>query len=217
MILARHLRCATLAQERTLEMLPHFPKSHKQMMEIREDKIWEGFYSASPVLRQIGFRAQREGKASTFQTEQGAIEQIDYKHTGSEIVYKPKDAEGMTVQEFIKIYQEPAREMGKKTVTALYEKIDKITQQTGNFVNSGRKPLSHDLFLDLIEKMPIDFDSSDQPRMPSLNAGSEMFAHLQQQIPKWHEDPAFLTRWKAILDKKREEFREREACRRLVD
>lgn len=187
------------------------------MMEVREDKIWEGFYSASPILRKIGFRAQREGKTSSFQTEQGKIEQIDFQKAGAGIEYRPKFAEGMTPDEFVKLHRDPAREMGGKIVGGLYEKLDKITQETGNVVNTGGKPLTHDLFLDLIEKMHIEFDEKGEPRMPSLNAGSEMFAHLQREMPKWHSDPVFQTRWKAIMDRKREDFREREACRRLVD
>jgi hypothetical protein len=63
------------------KMLPHFPKSHEQMAEIQAAKLWEGLYSVSPILSQIGMRPQSEGREGSFQDEEGNIKQIDYQQT----------------------------------------------------------------------------------------------------------------------------------------
>lgn len=198
-------------------MLPHFPKSHKQMTEIRDEKIWEGLFSVSPILSQIGMRPQREGRSSSFQDEQGNIRQIDYKLKSVPIQRKLEDARGMTIEDFIETAREPGIGMGKEMMRSLYEMLDKVTKETGNIVNLGGRPLTYELFLDLLEKIQFDFAQDGSPMWPSLNLGSEAHAHFQRVWPEWLKNPEFHARLKRIIDRKREEFYEREACRRLVD
>lgn len=198
-------------------MLPHFPKSYEQMTKLRDAKMWEGYYSASPILSQIRVRPQREGRSSSFQDEEGTIRQIEYKKTSVTTQRKLEEGKGMTFGEFCAAYSEPGREMGSQIVRGLFEKLDEVTEETGNKVDVGGGPITHDLFLDLIEKLQFDFTPEGVPMWPSLHLGSEAHAHFQRVWPEWLKNPEFLNRLKRILDRKREEFYEREASRRLVD
>ena len=99
----------------------------------------------------------------------------------------------------------------------LFEMLDKVTKETGNVVNCGGKPIDSTSFLDLLDKVQIDFTPEGIPHWPSFCSGSTMQAQLQEQFPKWLVDPAFQTRLGKIVERKREEFFERETCRRLVD
>jgi hypothetical protein len=195
-------------------MLPHFPKAHEQMTEVRNAQMFNGMYSVSPILSQIAVRAQREGRASSFQDEQGAIKQIDYKKISVSIQRKLEDARGLTPDEFIEAAREPGIGMGKEMMRGVWGMLDKVTQETGNVVNG---PLNHDLFLDLVEKVQFDFDRDGTPQWPSLHLGLEAYAKFQHKFPEWLKDPQFQTRLNRIMERKREEFYERETCRRLVD
>lgn len=198
-------------------MLPIFSQSHKQMIEIRDDKFWEGYYSVSPMLSQIGMRPQREGHQSSFQDEQGKIQEINYKKKTVTIQRKLEYARGMTIEEYIETAKEPGIGIGKETMRSIYEMLEKVTKETGNVVNLGDRPLTYDTFLDLLEKIQFDFTPDGTPRWPSLSLGSDAQAHLQRVWPEWIKDPKFHERLTKIMDNKREEFYEREACRRLVD
>ena len=198
-------------------MLPHFPKSYEQMTKLRDEKLWEGYYSASPILSQIRARPQREGQQASFQDEEGRIRQIEYKKTSVATERKLKDARGMSFDEFVSAASEPGREMGREIMRGLFEMLDKVTRETGNVVNAGGRGLTPDLFLDLFEKVQFDFRPDGTPILPSLNLGSAMHAQFQLLWPEWIQNADFQVRMNRILERKREEFYEREACRRLVD
>jgi len=51
------------------------------MTELRNDEMFNGMYSLSPILSQIPTRPQREGQSSSFQDEKGTMGQIEYKQT----------------------------------------------------------------------------------------------------------------------------------------
>jgi hypothetical protein len=200
-----------------LTMLPHFPKSHSEMIEIRNAQMIDAIYSVSPILSQIPSRSQREGRQFTLQNEQGEIKEVDYKKVSIPIEVKMEEARGMTMEKFIEIAREPGTGMGKEMMRRLFEMLDKVTKETGNFVNTGGNPISYDLLLTLLEKMQIDFGSDGNPIWPSLTLGSEALAHLQRKLPEWLKDPGFQERLKTVVERKREEFYARETCRRLVD
>src|SRR5208282_3284570 len=107
-------------------MLPHFPKARKQMIKIRDAKIWEGYYSASPILSQIGVRPQREGRESSFQDEQGNIQRIDYQKATVTSRLKLEEACGMTIEDFTERSKETGFRMGSEAVRGINEKISKV-------------------------------------------------------------------------------------------
>jgi hypothetical protein len=187
------------------------------MTKMRDAKLWEGYYSASPVLSQVGVRPQREGKSNSFQDEEGIIRQIEHKKTSVTTQRKLEEAKGMTLTQFCEAASEPGREMGKAIVSRLFDMFHKASEESGNVVDAGGGPLTYDLFLQVLEKIRLDFSSDGTPMLPSLNLGSEAHAQFERLWPEWIKTPDFQIRFNQILDRKREEFYEREACRRLVD
>jgi hypothetical protein len=187
------------------------------MIELRNAQMFDALFSVSPMLSQIPIRAQREGNESSFQDEQGKIRKIDYEHKSVTIQRKTEDARGMTFEKFVEAAREPGTGMGKEMMRTVFQMLDKTTKETGNVVNAGGKPITLDLFLDLLEKIQIDFTPDGNPIWPSLHVGSEMHAQFQRLFPEWLKDPVFNSRMEKIVVRKRQEFYEREAHRRLVD
>jgi hypothetical protein len=187
------------------------------MIKIRDAEMWKGLYSVSPILSQIGMRPQREGRKSSMEDEQGTIQQIDYKKQSVTIQRKLDDARGMTLEGYVETARELGIGMGKQMVQNLYLMIDRVTKETGNVVDARGRSFSSDIFLELVEKMLLDFTANGTPIWPTLTLGSKAHAEFQRLWPEWIKDLTFQTRLQAIVDRKREEFYERETCRRLVD
>lgn len=80
----------------------------------------------------------------------------------------------------------------------------------GNSVVRGPTPLTWDAFMDAVEQTPIGFDADGDPTF-RLAAGSEALRRLKQTPMS----PAQIARWKALLERKREEFRARQRDRRI--
>jgi hypothetical protein len=198
-------------------MLPQFPKARKQMIKIRDAKFWEGYYSASPILSQIRVRPQRDGRDSSFQDEQGNIQRIDYQKASVTTWLKLEEACGMTIEAFTEHSKETGFRMGSEAVRQITEKISKAAKETGNVFAYKGGPITPSLFLEILEKVIINFAVDGTPIWPSFDPTSQADAQVQSQWPEWLEDQEFQTRLKKIIKRKREEFYAREACRRLVD
>jgi len=187
------------------------------MIELRNAQMFDALYSVSPVLGQIPIRAQKEGRESSYQDEQGKIRKIDYQKKSVTISRHIEEARGMSLDEFIATAREPGTGMGNEMMKGLFEKLDEVTKETGNVVNAGGKGLTPDLFLDCLEKIQVDIGPDGNPQWPTLHMGPASHAQFQKVFPGWLKDPSFISRMEGIVLRKREEFYEREACRRLVD
>ncbi len=58
--------------------------------------------------------------------------------------------------------------------------IRDVTDATGNAINGGGRPLSHDLILDALERVEIDFDDAGTPILPSVMLNPRNSALLSQ-------------------------------------
>jgi hypothetical protein len=67
----------------------------------------------------------------------------------------------------------------------------------------------------MLETVQQNFDEYGNPT-GQLVCGSEFSEELRNREKEWREDKQFLARTEAVINRKRTEFNEREARRRLV-
>jgi hypothetical protein len=69
---------------------------------------------------------------------------------------------------------------------------------------------------ELIGKTEADFDDDGKP-FSSFFCGMDFYQDILKKMPEWEKDPEFQKGLTELNARKRMEFREREARRRLVD
>jgi hypothetical protein len=88
---------------------------------------------------------------------------------------------------------------------------------SGNVVSIGSE-FTPDSLLEVISRVPEDFD----PRTLERKEGPVFVLHpdtaskVLPQAKQWEQDPEFKAKLDAIIERKREEWRDREANRKLV-
>src|SRR5262245_56923805 len=96
--------------------------------------------------------------------------------------------------------------------------FDGITEATADrAVSAGGKPFTAELYLDVLETMEFSFDENGEWQMPTMVLHPSMMARAQEQIQRLDVEPALKERLSAIVTKKKEHWRDREADRQLVD
>jgi hypothetical protein len=88
------------------------------------------------------------------------------------------------------------------------ESVGNVTRNAGNL---------RECFLAMVEKVEMDFDENDNPIHPSIVAGKEVVKELMKLAPEVENDPEFKKKHDEIIERKRLEFHEREAARKLVE
>jgi hypothetical protein len=106
--------------------------------------------------------------------------------------------------------------MAGQQIESFFEMMHQTTEKTGNVVDAGGKPFSPELMLEALEKIEIDFNSDGSPRMPTMALGEAQRAKLLESANDSESMAIFEMRRDKIIDRKREEWRAREANRILV-
>lgn len=110
-----------------------------------------------------------------------------------------------------------ASDMQRQEAQMIFKHLEEVTERTGNTVDNGGRPLTSDTYLELLDKVWIEFDDNGKPFMPTLVTGPALNQKLRELMPKWAVDPAFNAKLEAILTRKKKEWDDRESHRKLVD
>jgi hypothetical protein len=121
----------------------------------------------------------------------------------------------MTFDDFFKKAEEAGEAMGKQMWELLTGVITEAVAETGNEVKIKKGNLTQEDMLRMIEAREHNFDEDGNPT-GQLVCGSEFAEEVKRRAEEWQDDKEFLAKAVAITQRKRAEFNEREARRRLV-
>lgn len=117
--------------------------------------------------------------------------------------------------------KEAADEMINQTHKDVLREMDEATKRTGNVVSAKSKTITPELVLAALDKVALDFDDCGFPIMPALVVSPPDFEALQKAVPEWLLQPLAIKRYelmrKIIIEKKRQEWIDRENNRKLVE
>lgn len=109
-----------------------------------------------------------------------------------------------------------AEELARQTSQAGFLKIDQELTKVGNVVSAGGKPISQDVFFEMLEKMEMVFDDTGRPDITFV-LHPETYKLLRPKMEEWQQDPEFQKRYSELISLKREAWLDRENNRKLVD
>lgn len=100
----------------------------------------------------------------------------------------------------------------------MLEVAREAADSVGNAVHTGGE-LTPDKFLEVFRRIEMDFDPETLEPAPGFVwvMHPETAATVVPKIKEWEKDPEFNAQYSAIINTKREEWRDREASRKLVD
>ena len=197
-------------------MLPDFPliKNHFQKRFL---KVIKKGIRSDPFLSQINVRFVHEGNILKTTTLDGYSDTTNFKEITSkfeigfeEIIQKGPVAMFERAKNIIE-------EMSKQQSKDFFDKMNQVTERTGNVVDGKCKPLSPQLILKSLEKIAIDFDDIGNPILPTLVLHPQVFERMKKKLPEWKKDKEIDEKFKTIIQKKRKEWIDRESNRKLVD
>ena len=111
------------------------------------------------------------------------------------------------------IAEETARQVSQVT----FRKMDEVTREAGMTVDAAGGPPTKEIWLEMFQKMEIDFDPKTGKPELTLVMHPVMAEAMQRLWGEWKEASDFMRRYNELLTEKREEWRDRESRRKLVD
>lgn len=195
-------------------MLPDFP-STKAKLTRRFLAIFEQTVEAKTLP--VPWVAQHEGDRSRLVREDGSEERSDSEPKRVEFSIEKDGLPGMTLNEIEQKYATAGEQMAGQLMGDFFRVVDRATEQAGTAIDASGRPLTADLFLDLLGRVQLDFDSEGNLVPPTIVLHPHVWESVRHDVASWDEDPDFKRAFRTLIERKREEWREREGRRKLVD
>ena len=198
-------------------MLPDFPKQKSQMNRLFELQVEIVRSTSSPLLSQAHVSIRHEGHRLRLHREDGTIEDTTPHEFSGEVSFATEELKEMPFEAVLHEAANMGRNLAKQQAQAMYGDIADVAKEAGTQLDAGGRPFHPEIMLELFEKMLIEFDQDGNPQMPALVVHPKLAEVIKQKAPEWEADPCLKARWDQTIRRKKEEWRAREARRRLVD
>ena len=195
-------------------MLPDFPETKRLFSRFFQTYMRRKMRQMSP-FGMVQVRHYHDGHAMKVVRDDQSESKSDMQRLSTELYVKLDEIEGLTLSKVIQKYDVMIADMVRKQANFVRERISSEMPERQTVDAKGRK-LDAELVLEMKEKMQIQFnpDGTQQEIFfdghlftPEAMAAVEQEFQNSPELQKRHED---------LMTKKREEWRAREADRKLV-
>ena len=198
-------------------MLPDFP-AVKAAMRSRVLRWCQAqIPMIAPVLGQVHRFQQHEGARAVLARGDQSSAEMTYGPAHFEFVLANEEMRAGDLGSLKSKLSGLAEQMAEVQSKLMFARIGEAAESVGNVVDAGGA-FQQKHFLEMIEKVQTDFDpETGQPVNQSFVMHPDTAKKVIPQVQAWEKDPEFVAQYERIMDKKREEWRAREACRKLAD
>lgn len=198
------------------KMLPDYPKTKEFIKKQQMRGLFSANSSAMGLFSDVPETPIHEGHRFGLIREDGSLDEMKWKKIAVSRTYNLDEIENWSEQQVREYYESLGAEMGIQKTKVTLETLDKAVREVGNEISSNGPP-SAELILRTYEKIWIDFQD-DGKHVPLAIACSESSkAAFEKAYEQLETDPDLARRFAKIIERKKEEWRERESSRKLVD
>ncbi len=201
-------------------MLPDFPKTRREIARRLRLRTYLRAQERSPMRALGSTVTQHEGALHSY--EQITDDGIRRVTEGLEEISVPievrfEDIPELVGEKLFKRIDAIAEDVARQTSQITFRKMDQTTREAGNVIDAAGGPPTKEIWLEMFSKMEMDFDPVTKKPEVTLVVHPVMAETMQKLWSEWQTDAAFLKRYEDMLAEKREEWRDRESRRKLVD
>ncbi len=197
-------------------MLPDLPGFKHQLQSLfnqylrRQVDIRLGVFNESPK------HLVHEGRDVRTSRADGSSSETNLKLSSTEMTLSLKEIPSLSIEERLRKLDLLANDLAKQISEHLFRSLNDDLEAAGQVVNRKGKPLDAEAIFEMLEKIDIDFDGEDGGHNTSIVISPEMAESFKLIFKQIECDPELLNKHNQLMSKKRMEWRDREAARKLV-
>jgi hypothetical protein len=197
-------------------LLPDYPNLKARLMELVSERMRRVESGHAGVFDLGEEKMIQEGQRSTLHREDGTIQDVEIKaiRVSQTLDVDFQSLETLKVSDIFALFDRLALAAAQAKAKHAFEVFSKEIEKVGN-VESSKNPM-HEKLLSSLQMMEFDFVGG-QPILPSFVVNPNTAPLIAEALKLIHESPELMRRYTAIIDQKREQFRDREAARKLVE
>jgi hypothetical protein len=196
-------------------MLPDYPALKTQLHELLDRFLQQRVAHHQGLLGRVGRHRIFEGDKTFLRRSSSDTETNNFTDFSGSRTLSAASIGTMTFVDVLRELDALAAEMAAKTSKHFFEGLDRTLEAAGQVDDAKGEKISPALILRMLERIEMDFDAAGQHHLSIVihPSKTEAFAAALRELD---EDSAMRERHRDIIERKREEWRVREASRRLV-
>ncbi|HEU4456995.1 MAG TPA: hypothetical protein VFR81_28255, partial [Longimicrobium sp.] len=171
----------------------------------------------SPVLSMVNRFRIHEGTRMGVMREDRTISELEVQRIESGTEFHRDELKRFDLRKVHEKYLEMILDLGSQQTKKMYEDISQATEEVGNSIKVEGK-LEPEHFLEMHRRIRMDFDPvSGEPKNMAYVTHPDTGKRMLELVEEWERDPEFKKEYTRIMETKKEEWRDRESRRKLVD
>lgn len=198
-------------------MLPDFPTEKEKLLKRWSDFLEQkrreylGFFADTPGYRHY------EGNRWITTRADGSVFETNYKTIESGLSIHVNEVPDLTPDKIARKLAAVAREIADQMEHEIFQTFIRGAEKSGRSVRSKQQPFDRNTFLDALEAIDVSFDSAGKIHGLTVFIPPSVAERIKDELEEWEHDSEFNARYERIVEQKREEWRDRESRRKLVE
>ena len=207
----------TVPRRTRILMLPDFKRVKTHVNRNLLQWVRQQIPAEAPLLQGVAMFHQHEGKSGKIVRSNESEDPIDYQEATYESVLNREEMKRFDLKAIMQKLTEVANQFGQAQTQRMLEAAGKAADSVGNVVHAGGT-LTPDKFLEVLRRVERDFDPQTLQPNPGFTCvlHPDLAASVIPKVKEWEKDPAYKAEYERIMAVKLEEWRDREANRKLV-
>ncbi len=199
---------------KTKAMLPRIGKIEAQFADFIQHYLRTRSHRTG-LLSEIKSHVIHEGRGTAMRRSATELELTDMKAASAETEMRNDEIERIDLDYVFRKLNEMSQEFARQMSAHMFEVLDQTTEKTGQRKDARGAPLTNEIIIDLFNSMHIDFERSETGDV-TIVTGTGMASVFERLEREMRESPVLRKKWADMLEKKRDEYRAREANRNLA-
>lgn len=197
-------------------MLPDLPNLKRDIQNVLYRYLQVQVNKRIGIFNELSRQIIQEGDRLRVVRADGSIDDSELKRASAEMIIENSEAPRLTFTERIAKLNDVAEEMSRQMSEHLFGTLNEVLDKAGQVTNNKGRPLDSDAFFSVMEKIQLDFDESGKHHKLSIVVPPKLKMKMEQVLNQIDSDPELQKRYEEIILKKRIEWLDREASRKLV-
>lgn len=198
-------------------MLPDLPKLKADIAQVFHIVFKNRLNMYLGIVGEVPRYYIKEGSNPVTVRPDDSQDKTELKMASAETMFKLEEIPHLSIEQRIARLDAAAREMAEQISSHAFEVINKAVDKAGNVVDAKGKPFSAEALFEVLEKIQMDFeDDGIKHKEIAMVMPPALVDRAKATMEQVLQDPELRKRYEEIIDKKRTEWRDREAARKLV-
>jgi hypothetical protein len=157
-----------------------------------------------------------EGDQLTMNRADGSGDSDPFFEAQSDITIPFDEMVTLELPAVLERFEKTAQDLLSQRAKHFFATISAGADKVGNTIDAKGQKLTASLYLDMIDKIWLDFEPDGSPKLPTMVIHPDLRQRAQDISTELQTNPDYRDRFAKIIERKREEWRAREANRELA-